>query len=37
MGKAADFFVSYTSADKAWTEWIAWHREAKDYQVGVES
>jgi hypothetical protein len=24
MGQAADFFVSYTSADRAWAEWIAW-------------
>ena len=26
-----DFFVSYTSADKAWAEWIAWHLEAAMY------
>jgi hypothetical protein len=24
MAEAADFFVSYTSADRAWAEWIAW-------------
>jgi hypothetical protein len=24
MGQAADFFVSYTGADRAWAEWIAW-------------
>jgi hypothetical protein len=33
MGQAADFFVSYTSADRAWAEWIAWQLEADGYQV----
>src|SRR5687767_803413 len=28
MGQSADFFVSYTSADRAWAEWIAWQLEA---------
>ncbi len=23
-----DFFISYTSADEAWAEWIAWVLEA---------
>src|SRR5215211_391950 len=36
MGKAADFFVSYTSADRAWAEWIAWQLEAEGYQVVVQ-
>jgi hypothetical protein len=31
MGQAADFFVSYTGADRA--EWIAWQLEADGYQV----
>jgi hypothetical protein len=22
MGQAADFFVSYTAADRAWAEWV---------------
>jgi hypothetical protein len=29
MGQAADFFVSYTSADWAWAEWIAWQLVAR--------
>ena len=29
MGEAADFFVSYTSADRSWAEWIAWQLEAE--------
>ena len=33
MGGAADFFVSYTSTDRAWAEWIAWQLEADGYQV----
>ena len=24
----ADFFISYTSADRAWAEWIAWQLDA---------
>jgi hypothetical protein len=37
MGKAADFFVSYTSADRAWAEWIAWQLEAEGYMVVVQA
>jgi tetratricopeptide (TPR) repeat protein len=33
----ADFFVSYTSADRAWAEWIAWQLEAEGYQVVVQA
>jgi TIR domain len=33
MGQAADFFVSYTSADRAWAEWTAWQLEADGYHV----
>lgn len=29
MVQAADFFVSYTSADRAWAEWIAWQLETR--------
>jgi signal recognition particle receptor subunit beta len=28
-----DFFISYTAADLAWAEWIAWELEAAGYQV----
>jgi hypothetical protein len=37
MSQAADFFVSYTGADRAWAEWIAWQLEAKGYQVLVQA
>jgi TIR domain len=37
MDKAADFFVSYTSADQAWAEWIAWQLEAEGYSVVVQA
>jgi TIR domain len=37
MAQAADFFVSYTSADRAWAEWIAWQLEADGYQVIVQA
>jgi hypothetical protein len=37
MSQVADFFVSYTSADRAWTEWIAWQLEAEGYQIVVQA
>jgi hypothetical protein len=37
MAQAADFFVSYTSADRAWAEWIAWQLEAEGYKVVVQA
>jgi len=37
MAQAADFFVSYTSSDRAWAEWIAWQLEAEGYQVVVQA
>jgi len=37
MGQAADFFVSYTSADRTWAEWIAWQLEQAGYQVMCNS
>jgi TIR domain len=37
MGGAADFFVSYTSVDRAWAEWIAWQLEVEGYQVVVQA
>jgi hypothetical protein len=32
-----DFFISYTGADRAWAEWIAWQLEAEGYQVVVQA
>jgi tetratricopeptide (TPR) repeat protein len=37
MAQAADFFVSYTSADRAWAEWVAWQLEAEGYTVVVQA
>jgi TIR domain-containing protein len=37
MDRSADFFVSYTGADRAWAEWIAWQLEAEGYQVLVQA
>ena len=31
-----DFFISYTSADVRWAEWIAWHLEDKGYSVVIQ-
>jgi Tfp pilus assembly protein PilF len=32
-----DFFVSYTSADRPWAEWIAWELEHASYSVIVQA
>src|SRR5215468_262739 len=32
-----DFFVSYTTADQVWAEWVAWQLEAAGYQVLVQA
>jgi tetratricopeptide (TPR) repeat protein len=31
-----DFFISYTSSDAKWAEWIAWQLEAAGYEVVVQ-
>lgn len=31
-----DFFVSYTAADQAWAEWVAWQLEDAGYRVLVQ-
>ena len=30
-GQQRDFFVSYTAADRAWAQWLAWELEAAGY------
>ena len=35
MGK--DFFISYTAADRAWAEWIAWQLEGAGYDVVLQA
>jgi tetratricopeptide (TPR) repeat protein len=37
MAQAADFFVSYTSADTTWAEWIAQTLEDAGYQTVVQA
>ena len=31
--EARDFLVSYTQADRAWAEWLAWELEAAGYRT----
>jgi len=32
-----DFFVSYTGADRAWAEWVAWQLEDAGYRVLIQA
>jgi hypothetical protein len=32
-----DLFVSYTQADRAWAEWIAWQLEEDDYRILIQA
>jgi TIR domain len=32
-----DFFISYTAADKAWAEWLAWELEAAGYTTLLQA
>ena len=32
-----DFFISYTSADQAWAEWIAWTLEGAGYSTVIQA
>ncbi|MGH1366453.1 MAG: TIR domain-containing protein [Calditrichia bacterium] len=32
-----DFFISYTSADRKWAEWIGWHLEEAGYTVFMQA
>ena len=36
-GQRTDFFVSYTGADVAWAEWLAWELEAAGYRVLIQA
>lgn len=36
-GDGWDFFVSYTQADQAWAEWIAWTLEEAEFRVLVQA
>jgi TIR domain len=35
--QGAHFFVSYTSADRAWAEWVAWQLEQAGYRVIIQA
>ncbi len=35
--ESVDFFISYTSADRPWAEWIAWTLEEAGYSVRVQA
>jgi tetratricopeptide (TPR) repeat protein len=37
MAQVADFFVSYTGADRAWAEWTAWELEAAGYTTVLQA
>jgi TIR domain len=32
-----DFFISYTAADRAWAEWIAWQLESERYTTVLQA
>jgi TIR domain len=32
-----DFFITYTSADRAWAEWIAWELETAGYTTLIQA
>lgn len=36
-GEKWDFFISYTQADRAWAEWIAWQLEENRYRVLLQA
>jgi hypothetical protein len=35
--RMTDFFISYTSTDKAWAEWIAYVVEEEGYTVVIQA
>ena len=32
-----DFFISYTSTDRPWAEWIAWQLEHEGFSVVIQA
>jgi tetratricopeptide (TPR) repeat protein len=36
-GTTKDFFISYTSADREWAEWIAWQLIQNSYEVVIQA
>ena len=37
VGADRDFFISYTQADRAWAEWLAWELEAAGYSTMLQA
>lgn len=37
VGSGWDFFISYTEADRAWAEWIAWALEEDEHHILVRA
>jgi tetratricopeptide (TPR) repeat protein len=37
MEAGTDFFISYTQADRAWAEWIAWTLEEAGYKAKIQA
>lgn len=37
QGQPTDFFISYTAADRAWAEWIAWQLADAGYTVILQA
>jgi tetratricopeptide (TPR) repeat protein len=37
MEISKDFFISYTSADREWAEWIAWQLQENGYDVVIQA
>jgi len=35
--RGGDFFISYTSADEDWAEWIAWQLESAGYTTLIQA
>lgn len=35
--KVKDFFISYTSSDRSWAEWIAWELESAGYSTVIQA
>jgi len=36
-GSKIDFFISYTSTDKKWAEWVAWILDARGFSVTLQA
>jgi hypothetical protein len=36
-GDTLDFFISYTTVDESWAEWIAWQLEANGYSCVIQA